>query len=70
MQNTNCMLNTVKQMLESSWNALLLITKSAQNINKFKNLLDRDPDLLVNKFYCDFFERKIIACSCRPNQTE
>ena len=57
------MLNTVKQMLESSplavelhqlaWNALSSITKSAPNINKFKNLLDRRvPDLLVNKLDC------------------
>ena len=36
-----------------AWNALSLITKSGPNVNKFKNLLDRDPDLLGNKFYCD-----------------
>ena len=77
------MLNRVKQMLESAifsnriapaWNALSLITKSASNINKFKNLLDRDPNLLMNKLDCDsffliFFLRKIVACSYRPNQT-
>ena len=64
MQNTNCMLNRVKQMLESAifsnriapaWNALSLITKSASNINKFKNLLDRDPNLLMNKLDCNSF---------------
>ena len=36
-----------------AWNALSLITKSGPNVNKFKNLLDRDPDLLGNKFDCD-----------------
>ena len=32
-----------------------LIAKSAPKINKFKNLLDRDPKLLVNKFDCDSY---------------
>ena len=51
---------------------LLLITRSAPNINKFKNLLDRDLNLLVKKSDCDsyFFKRKTEACSCRPYQTE
>ena len=66
MQNTNCMLNTVKKKknvrkftfsnrITSAWNALSLITKLAPNINKFKNLLDRYPNVLVNKFDCDSF---------------
>ena len=56
-----------------AWNALSLITKSASNINKFKILLDIDPNLLVNKFDGNsffFFLRKIVACSCRPIETE
>ena len=64
MQNTNCMLNTVKKKknvrkftfsnrIAPAWNALSLTTQSAPNINKFKNLLDRDPNLSVNKFDCD-----------------
>ena len=56
------MLNAVKQMLETSpvvnriapaWNALFLTTKSAPNIHRFKDLLDRDPKLVMNKFDCD-----------------
>ena len=38
-----------------AWNALSLATKSAPNISKFKNLPDRNPNLLVNKFDCNFF---------------
>ena len=56
MQNANCMLNyeysktDVRKFIFSNrvapaWNALLLITKLASNINKFKSLLDRDPNL-------------------------
>ena len=39
--------------IASAWNALSLTTKSAPNVNKFKNLLDRDADFFVNKFDCD-----------------
>ena len=47
-----------------AWNTVLLKTKSAPNINKFKDLLDREPKLLVNKFdYDSKFDRKIVACS-------
>ena len=41
---------TFSNRIAPAWIALLLITKSASNINKFKNLLGRDPNLLVNKF--------------------
>ena len=54
-----------------AWDALLLTTESAPDIHKFKHPLDRDQNLLVNKFDCDSFSvRKIIACSSRPNQTQ
>ena len=32
-----------------------LTTKSAPNINKLKNLLYKDPNLLANKFDCDSY---------------
>ena len=41
---------TFSNRIAPAWNALSLTTKSAPNINKFKNLLDRDPNLSVNKF--------------------
>ena len=39
---------TFSNRIAPAWNALSLITRSAPNMNKFKNLLDRDPKLLVN----------------------
>ena len=36
---------TFSNRIAPAWNALLLSTKSAPNINKFKSLLDRDPNL-------------------------
>ena len=52
---TNVRKFTFSNRFAPAWNARALITISAPNINKFKNLLDRDPDLLVNKFDCNFF---------------
>ena len=50
---TNVRKFTFSNRVAPAWNALSLITKSAPNINKFKNLLDRRvPDLLVNKLDC------------------
>ena len=37
----------------SSWNALTYTTKSAQNLNNFKNLLDSDTKVKVNKYEYD-----------------
>ena len=50
---TNVRKFTFSKRIEPAWNVLSLITKSAPNINKFKNQLDRGPNLLVNKFDCD-----------------
>ena len=50
---TNVRKFTFSNRTAPAWNALPLTTTSASNINKFKNLLDRDPDLLLNKFDCD-----------------
>ena len=44
---------TFSNRIAPAWNALSLTTQSAPNINKFKTLLERDPNLLVNKFDCD-----------------
>ena len=55
---TNIIKFTFRSRIAPAWNGLSLIsinTKSALNINKFKNLLDRDPNLSVNKFDCDSF---------------
>ena len=41
--------------ISASTTWLFLLGKSAPNINKFKNLLGRDPDLLVNEFDCDSY---------------
>ena len=41
---------TFSNRIAPAWKALSLITKSTPNVNKFKNLLDRDPNFLVNKF--------------------
>ena len=60
---------TFSNRIAPAWNALLLSSKSLLDIiNKFRNLLDRYPTLLVNTFDCDsyFFYRKIVACSSRP----
>ena len=45
---TNVRKFTFSKRIEPAWNVLSLITKSAPNINKFKSLLDRDPNLLVS----------------------
>ena len=50
---TNIKKFTFSNRIAPAWNALSLTTKSAPNINKFKNLLDRDTNVLVNKFECD-----------------
>ena len=50
---TNAKRFTFSNRIAPAWNALSLTTKSAPNINKSKNVLDRDPNLLVNKFDCD-----------------
>ena len=42
---TNVRKFTFSKRIEPAWNVLSLITKSAPNINKFKNLQDRDPNL-------------------------
>ena len=36
---------TFSNRIAPAWNALLLSNKSSPNINKFKSLLDRDPNL-------------------------
>ena len=50
---TNVRKFTFSNRIAPAWIALSLTTKSASNINKFKNLLDRDSNLLVDKFDCD-----------------
>ena len=70
---TNFRKLTFSNRIAPAWSVLSLITKSTPNINKLKNLLNRDPNLLVNKYfdwdsYFFFVERKIVACSSRPNQ--
>ena len=50
---TNVRKFTFSNRIVPAWNALSLTTKSAPNINKFKNPPDRDPDLLMNKFNCN-----------------
>ena len=52
---TNARKFTYSNRIAPAWNTLSLFTRSAPNINKFKNLLDRDSNLLVNKFDCDSF---------------
>ena len=44
---------TFSDRIAPARNALPLTTKSEPNFNKSKDLLDRDPDLLVNNFDCD-----------------
>ena len=50
---TNVRKFTCSNRTAPEWDTLLLIAESAPNVNKFKNLLDRDPDLSVNKFDYD-----------------
>ena len=52
---TNVRKFTFSNRITSVWTVVLLttITKSAPNINKFKDLLDRDLKFLANKFDCD-----------------
>ena len=50
---TNVRKFTWSTRIALAWNALSLTTKSAPNIQKFKDLLDRDPKLLVNMFDYD-----------------
>ena len=42
---TNVRKFTFSNRIAPAWNALLLTTESAPNINKFQHILDRDPDL-------------------------
>ena len=39
--------------IASAWNALSLTTNTAATINNYKDVLNRDPNLLVNKIDCD-----------------
>ena len=50
---TNVKKFTSGNRIASAWIALSLITKSAPKVNKFKNLLDREPNLLVKKSDCN-----------------
>ena len=52
---TNVTKFTFSNRIALAWNALSLIPKSAPNINKLKTLENRDSNLLVNKFDCDYF---------------
>ena len=37
----------------NKWNALTYSTKNAQNLNKFKNLLDLDPQKTISRYDYD-----------------
>ena len=59
IQNRNCKLSTVNNVISPltivapAWNALSLTTNTAATINNYKDVLNRDPNLLVNKIDCD-----------------
>ena len=52
---TNVRKYTFSNRITPAWTALSLITKPVADVNKLKNLLDRDPNLLMNKLDCDSF---------------